>query len=267
MVERSRRGGRSRSSTPTPASGRRSPAAGCSAPAATTATTRGTPPHFEGRERFRGPIVHPQQWPDDLDVSGRRVVVIGSGATAVTLVPALATTAAHVDMLQRTPTYVLPVPAKDPIASALRRMLGEERAYPVIRRKNIAQQKAIWAFCRRYPRAARRLIRSVNRKQLPEGYPVDDALQPALRPLDPAPVRGAGRRPVPRHPERHRLGRHRPDHDVHRDRRPARVGRAPGRRRRSSPRPASNRAGHGGGDAHGRRPPGRPRATRSPTRG
>ena len=143
---------------------------------------QGFTPRFEGVERFGGQVVHPQFWPDDLDVEGLRVVVIGSGATAVTLVPALAGTAAHVTMLQRTPTYVLPVPSRDAIADALRRWLGEARAYPLIRRKNIAQQRAIWRFCRRHPQAARRIIRWINARQLPEGYPVDEHFNP---PYDP----------------------------------------------------------------------------------
>ena len=86
-------------------------------------------PHFEGIERFEGLIVHPQHWPEDLDYRGRRVVVIGSGATAVTLVPAMAGAAAHVTVLQRTPTYVLPVPSTDKIAHLLRKVLGRRRGY------------------------------------------------------------------------------------------------------------------------------------------
>jgi monooxygenase len=142
----------------------------------------GFTPELPGLDRFGGVVVHPQSWPEDLDVTGRRVVVIGSGATAVTLVPALAATAGHVTMLQRTPSYILPVPSRDAIANALRRRLGEERAYPLIRRKNIAQQRAIWRFCRRYPRIARRVIRSINARQLPAGYPVDEHFNP---PYDP----------------------------------------------------------------------------------
>ncbi len=89
----------------------------------------GHSPHFEGRERFGGPIVHPQHWPDDLDYAGKRVVVIGSGSTAVTLIPAMAATAAHVTMLQRTPSYVLPVPTRDKLNARLTALLGAERAY------------------------------------------------------------------------------------------------------------------------------------------
>lgn len=144
----------------------------------------GHTPHFEGLERFRGTVVHPQQWPEDLEHAGKRVVVIGSGATAVTLVPAMASTAAHVTMLQRTPSYVMPVAKKDPVANALRRWLGDERGYRVTRRKNIAQQRAIWRFCKRHPKLARRLIRWVNTRQLPAGYPVDEHFNPPYGPWD-----------------------------------------------------------------------------------
>ncbi|WP_327010325.1 NAD(P)/FAD-dependent oxidoreductase [Dactylosporangium sp. NBC_01737] len=144
----------------------------------------GFTPRFEGRERFAGPIVHPQQWPGDLDYAGKRVLIIGSGATAVTLVPALARTAAHVTMLQRTPSYVMPVAKRDPVANALRRWLGEERGYRAARRKNIAQQRAVWRFCQRFPKTARRLIRWVNTKQLPAGYPVDEHFNPPYGPWD-----------------------------------------------------------------------------------
>ncbi|GIF12169.1 flavin-containing monooxygenase [Actinoplanes teichomyceticus] len=144
----------------------------------------GFTPDFPGRDGFRGTIVHPQQWPDDLDHTGRRVAVIGSGATAVTLVPALAETAAHVTMVQRTPSYVVAAPARDPLAPRLRRLLGDERAFAVIRRKNIAQQRAIWQFCQRHPKAARRVIRWLNTRQLPAGYPVDEHFNPPYDPWD-----------------------------------------------------------------------------------
>ncbi|MFF0200865.1 flavin-containing monooxygenase [Streptomyces sp. NPDC005017] len=144
----------------------------------------GFTPHFEGRERFGGPIVHPQHWPEDLDHTGKRVLVIGSGATAVTLVPAMAGTAAHVTMLQRTPSYVMPVPRRDPVAGALRKVFGDGRGYALARRKNIAQQRAVWAFCRRNPKAARRIIRWVNARRLPRGYPVDEHFNPPYDPWD-----------------------------------------------------------------------------------
>jgi monooxygenase len=144
----------------------------------------GYTPVFPGRERFRGPVVHPQHWPEDLDHTGKRVLVIGSGATAVTLVPAMAETAGHVTMLQRTPSYVMPVPRNDALANRLRALLGEERAFALTRRKNIARGIGIWRFCQRYPKAARRLIRWVNTKQLPEGYDVDTHFNPPYDPWD-----------------------------------------------------------------------------------
>jgi monooxygenase len=144
----------------------------------------GFSPRFEGQERFRGPVVHPQHWPQDLNYAGQRVLVIGSGATAVTLVPALAGTAAHVTMLQRTPSYIMAVPAKDKLAIRLRSLLGEERGFAVTRRLNIARQQWVWRFCQKHPKAARRLIRRFNVKMLPEGYPVDEHFKPPYDPWD-----------------------------------------------------------------------------------
>jgi len=141
-------------------------------------------PRFPGEQRFAGPIVHPQHWPEDLDYTGKRVVVIGSGATAVTLVPALTDRAAHVTMLQRTPTYILPMPSEDAIANRLRKVLPVRWAYALTRRKNIAMQRAMFRLCRRYPHAARRLIRYLNTKHLPAGYPVDKHFHPPYEPWD-----------------------------------------------------------------------------------
>ncbi|GGQ59246.1 flavin-containing monooxygenase [Kitasatospora griseola] len=145
---------------------------------------RGFTPEFAGLERFTGTVVHPQHWPEDLDHTGKRVLVIGSGATAVTLVPAMARRARQVTMLQRTPTYVMPVPRRDHLANLLRRLLGDERGYALTRRKNIAQQYAVWSFCRRHPKAARKIIRWVNTRQLPKGYPVDEHFSPPYDPWD-----------------------------------------------------------------------------------
>ncbi len=144
----------------------------------------GFTPEFPGRERFTGQIVHPQHWPEDLDYRGKRVVIIGSGATAVTLVPAMAETAGHVTMLQRSPTYIVPVPSEDRIANTLPKLIGRERAYAVTRQKNVAKQRLIFRFCQQYPWAARRLIRHLNAKQLPAGYPVDEHFRPAYNPWD-----------------------------------------------------------------------------------
>ena len=145
---------------------------------------QGFTPEFEGRERFAGEIVHPQHWPEDLDYSGKRVVIIGSGATAVTLVPSMAGTAAHVTMLQRSPTYVVPLPSEDAIANGLRDLLGAKLAYAITRRKNVLQQRTIYRLCQAYPRAARRVIRYLNARLLPNDYPVDEHFKPAYDPWD-----------------------------------------------------------------------------------
>ena len=145
---------------------------------------QGYTPEFPGRDRFRGQVVHPQHWPEDLDYSGKKVVVIGSGATAVTLVPAMAGNAGHVTMLQRSPTYVLPVPSKDTFANTAQKLLGAKRGYALARRKNIVRQRAVYHLSQRYPAAARRVIRYLNAKELPEGYPVDEHFNPAYNPWD-----------------------------------------------------------------------------------
>lgn len=119
---------------------------------------QGHDPQWPGRERFRGRIVHPQHWPEDLDYTGQRVVVIGSGATAVTLVPAMAQRAAHVTMLQRSPSYILAIPGRDAIGRALQRVLPRGLAYRLIRWKNILVALGLFQFARRRPQAARRLL-------------------------------------------------------------------------------------------------------------
>ncbi|MCW2893599.1 MAG: dependent oxidoreductase, partial [Actinomycetia bacterium] len=144
----------------------------------------GFTPDFAGRERFGGPIVHPQRWPADLDYEGKRVVIIGSGSTAVTLIPAMAPATAHVTMLQRTPSYVLPVPTRDALNARLTALLGDERGYAITRWMNASRQVAVWRFCQKYPKAARRLIRYLNTKMLPEGYPVDEHFRPPYDPWD-----------------------------------------------------------------------------------
>src|SRR5690606_842424 len=97
----------------------------------------GYTPELPGRDAFRGQLIHPQHWPEDLDYTGKRIIVIGSGATAVTLVPELAKRAAHVTMLQRSPTYVMSVPARDPIAHWLRTKLPQDTAGRLTRWKNV----------------------------------------------------------------------------------------------------------------------------------
>ncbi|MCB0163537.1 MAG: NAD(P)/FAD-dependent oxidoreductase [Anaerolineae bacterium] len=111
----------------------------------------GFTPSFKGSERFTGDIIHPQQWPEDLDYRGKQVVIIGSGATAMTLVPAMAGDAAHVVMLQRSPTYVVSIPAEDKLAKTLHRFLPTRIAYAITRWKNIKVQLTVYQRCRAEP--------------------------------------------------------------------------------------------------------------------
>lgn len=145
---------------------------------------RGHRPPLPGEDAFAGTFVHPQQWPDDLDLADQRVVVVGSGATAVTLVPAIAEAAAHVTLLQRTPSYVLPMPSVDGFANAARRWLGDERGHALARRKNLAQEMAIYRACRRWPTAMRRVIRWLNARELPDHVDVDVHFNPPYDPWD-----------------------------------------------------------------------------------
>jgi len=145
---------------------------------------QGYAPHFDGADRFRGQIVHPQHWPEGLDCSGKRVVVIGSGATAVTLVPALAADAEHVTMLQRSPSYILAIPGRDPIADRLRRALPAQLAYSIVRWKNVLLTMLNFQLCRRRPRLMRTVFRRLAQKQLPAGYDVDTHFNPTYEPWD-----------------------------------------------------------------------------------
>jgi cation diffusion facilitator CzcD-associated flavoprotein CzcO len=130
----------------------------------------GYTPEWSGVERFRGTIVHPQKWPDDLDYSGKRVVVIGSGATAVTLVPALAERAAHVTMLQRSPSYIVSRPAEDIVANVLRRVLPDRAAYMLARWKNVLAATFFYNLARKRPRIFKWMVARGVRNQLGEKY-------------------------------------------------------------------------------------------------
>lgn len=142
---------------------------------------QGHAPDIPGREAFAGRIVHPQHWPADLDYAGKRVVVIGSGATAVTLVPSLAQRAAHVTMLQRSPSYILAIPGRDAIGRGLQRVLPRKFAYRLIRWKNILLSTALFQFARRRPQALGRWL--VEQARRASG--VDPKhLQPAYAPWD-----------------------------------------------------------------------------------
>jgi monooxygenase len=144
----------------------------------------GHSPPFPGIERFGGTVVHPQRWPADLDYTGKKVVVIGSGATAVTLVPAMADRAAHVTMLQRSPTYIMPVPTEDPIANRLRGVLGPRRAATVARWKNVALGTLVYQLSQRRPTIVKSLIRKTAIRRLPPGYDVDTHFKPRYEPWD-----------------------------------------------------------------------------------
>jgi cation diffusion facilitator CzcD-associated flavoprotein CzcO len=133
----------------------------------------GYTPAFEGVASFRGTVVHPQKWPEDLDYAGKRVVVIGSGATAVTLVPSMATTAAHVTMLQRSPTYIVSRPSVDRIAQGLRRRLPDGVAHDLTRWKNVLLGSAFYNFCKRFPDRAKKLIDRGVRMNLGEHTDID----------------------------------------------------------------------------------------------
>jgi monooxygenase len=141
-------------------------------------------PEFPGEQRFSGELIHPQHWPEDFDATGKRIVVIGSGATAVTLVPNLADDAEHVTMLQRTPSYIMSLPGKDPLAELLRSKLPPKVAYPIVRWKNVLTTTALFQASRRWPNAVRTLIRRLTEKQLPPGVDVDTHFNPPYDPWD-----------------------------------------------------------------------------------
>ena len=141
-------------------------------------------PEFPGEQRFTGEIVHPQHWPEDFDATGKRIVVIGSGATAVTLVPNLADDAEHVTMLQRTPSYIMSLPGKDPLAELLRSKLPPKVAFPIVRWKNVLTTTALFQASRRWPNGVRKLIRRLTEKQLPAGVDVDTHFNPPYDPWD-----------------------------------------------------------------------------------
>jgi monooxygenase len=141
-------------------------------------------PEFPGESSFSGPIVHPQFWPRDLPVAGRRVLVIGSGATAITLVPALAAAGARVTMLQRSPSYVLPLGTRDPVGDLLRRALPARLAFRLIRWRNLLLSQALYGLVRRFPEASRRLLIRRAARSLPTGFDVARHFSPRYAPWD-----------------------------------------------------------------------------------
>ena len=143
----------------------------------------GFTPHFEGRDDFKGTVVHPQHWPEDLDYKDKKVVVIGSGATAVTLIPSMAKDVSKITMLQRSPTYIIPMPLEDHIAIGLRKFLPESFVYTLVRMRNLFLTYTFFNYCRKFPDKARSMIFHVNKKFLPEGFDMTH-FTPKYKPWD-----------------------------------------------------------------------------------
>ncbi|HXY63074.1 MAG TPA: NAD(P)/FAD-dependent oxidoreductase [Mycobacterium sp.] len=145
----------------------------------------GYSPTFAGAEDFQGTIVHPQHWPEDLDYAGKKIVVIGSGATAVTLIPALVNSGAgHVTMLQRSPTYIGSLPEVDPVAERANRLLPARAAHVVNRWKAIGFSTAQYQLARRFPNYMRKILLAMAKRRLPEGYDVDKHFGPSYNVWD-----------------------------------------------------------------------------------
>ena len=144
----------------------------------------GYTPEFPGIETFEGTVVHPQFWPQDLDHAGKRVVVIGSGATAVTLVPSMAGEVEHITMLQRSPTFIMSLPQEDKLAELTRRLLPDGIAHRITRFRNASVAVGFYEFCQRFPKLARRILLKRAASALPDGYPVETHLNPTYNPWD-----------------------------------------------------------------------------------
>ena len=141
-------------------------------------------PEFKGKEKFQGTLIHPQHWPEDLDYSNKKIVVIGSGATAITLVPELAKKAQHVTMLQRSPSYILSLPAKDKISSLLKKVLPLKWVYALIRKKNIGRQQYLYRLTRTHPEKIKNYISKMAKKILGQNYDIDTHFSPSYNPWD-----------------------------------------------------------------------------------
>ncbi|MEM7113819.1 MAG: NAD(P)/FAD-dependent oxidoreductase [Chloroflexota bacterium] len=144
----------------------------------------GYTPAFAGRETFQGEIIHPQKWPDDLDYRDKRVVVIGSGATAVTLIPKLAEKASHVTMLQRSPTYIASGPSEDKFANFLRKILPNPLAYKLVRWKNVQYQQLVYKKSRTDPDKVKEQLLDLVREELGPDYDVETHFTPRYNPWD-----------------------------------------------------------------------------------
>jgi cation diffusion facilitator CzcD-associated flavoprotein CzcO len=145
---------------------------------------RGYQPDFADIDRFQGTLVHPQAWPEELDVTGDKVVVIGSGATAITLIPSLAERAEHVTMLQRSPTYIAAIPSRSPADDVLRRILPKRYAPAVTRWVHALFTQGFYQLSRRRPQFVKRILRAGLRRQLPSGFDIDTHFTPRYNPWD-----------------------------------------------------------------------------------
>lgn len=145
---------------------------------------RGHEPDFPGRDDYRGTFIHPQHWPEDLDYAGKRIVVIGSGATAVTLIPSLAAKAAHVTMLQRSPTYIMSLPDEDPVAKTMQKVLPESVSGPAIKWMKALSTQGFFRLSRRSPKMMKKAIIAGVRRQLPDGFDVERHFTPTYDPWD-----------------------------------------------------------------------------------
>ncbi len=146
--------------------------------------SEGYTPDFEGADRFKGVIVHPQHWPEKLDYEGKRIVVIGSGATAVTLIPSMADKAAHITMLQRSPTYMYAMPAESPLANFLDRFLPKSLTYRIMRWQRVILQQYMFRLARARPEKVKQKLIEMMREKLPPGYDVEKHFTPNYNPWD-----------------------------------------------------------------------------------
>lgn len=144
----------------------------------------GYTPHFTGRENFLGQIIHPQKWPKNLDYKNKKVVVIGSGATAVTIIPTMAEEAAHVTMLQRSPTYFLSAPDEDPVGNFLRKFISSKLTYKLVRWKNIRFQWWFFQKCRKFPKKVKEFLIKQVREELGPNYDIETHFTPKYNPWE-----------------------------------------------------------------------------------
>ena len=144
----------------------------------------GYTPHFDGKDTFTGQIVNPQKWPEDLNYKNKNIVVIGSGATAVTIIPSMADEAKHITMLQRSPTYFVAWPDEDKVGKVLHMLLGSKIAYFMLRLKNIYFQWWFFQKCRKVPKRVKEFLINEVRKKLDKNYDVDTHFTPNYNPWD-----------------------------------------------------------------------------------